>query len=750
VVSNVTVTPGPNGPLVNWIGPAGAASHYVLRYKSDDRSCCSNSSPTSPPLTGPPWQDTPPAISGTYIYEVTVVTGAGSATAQTQYVYQAPGRIAGAPVGPPGGRIATPAPGGGGVPNPIAPATPTAGLVVTVTAGPQGPVVSWTPGPARSTYTAQRWKIDDPNCCNHQSPPNQALAGTTWQDNPLPQSGTYVYQVTTTGPFGSVTGQTQFGWRQPGGPPSPAPIAVAPVSPQTGTTTPLPPPAPTTPPPTTPSTGIAGGRARGATGVGSGPAPENLVVDNSAVLSASLSWDPVPGAVHYLVGRVVQGMGAPTPLTGTPITQTSYTDQPLPDPTRTYLYQVTAFQGDGSNGSATVVRQPSTRVDPWGFNATDLGGGQVRLSWHNAGGSHVILSGPGTGTGVTLPNNMGGLQDHVVTGVSGGTHTWTIAHSWQPWGVLSPAAAWPTASATIAGPSAQPNAADPQRYRLIALGFEVKQTGIDDVTEADGKGDEVYLAWVTHETTLPQNGVVAAGTVGQAIRTYTHGDAGTAGKFPGRVQAGSAGPTGGLRPGDRVPASLNPTGPTGTLQSGSFPTVLWEGTLDAQSLVLIHPTLWEDDRDPTVFAVWLNSITQYAQAAYNSPNRKNTTLQVIGKRLADGILYSPTDKGDELVVCQNDIITMASFGCRVHGHDRPIGLRAWYHADFGHEGAAWDDLPLVLTKASADFLADYSSPSSRTFGWYMSPGTLEVLFHDFSSNQHNGSYVLYFRVERVP
>jgi neutral ceramidase len=179
----------------------------------------------------------------------------GGETDGNQAVYLARLRIAtGAPVGP---SVVVVVPSDTGTITPLPPpqppappppreATLRAGLTLSVTMGQAGPVLSWTPGPPGSTYVAQRWKREDPSCCANQSPPNQPLTGTSWQDVPLPSSGTYIYQVTATGRLGTLTAQTF--WVEGG--PTPRQTVEPDVKPRaTEPPTPVPSPPPPPPPP---------------------------------------------------------------------------------------------------------------------------------------------------------------------------------------------------------------------------------------------------------------------------------------------------------------------------------------------------------------------------------------------------------------------------------------------------------------------------------------------------------------------
>jgi hypothetical protein len=211
-VANVTVTQGATGPVVNWQTVAAPATYTVKRWLWNDLTCCNNNSAS---LTGPPWQDVPLPLAGTYVYQVTVTTNGGTATGQAQFVNLKPGgQIAntGLPAAPSSGpRTVTPT---GTTPTLNPPPGAASGSVgsaftVTVTMGPQGPVVSWPLVPNATGYTVTRSKSDDLNCCNTSSGRTWG-ARSPWQDGPLPMPGTYDYTVLANTAFGQVQGQTQY------------------------------------------------------------------------------------------------------------------------------------------------------------------------------------------------------------------------------------------------------------------------------------------------------------------------------------------------------------------------------------------------------------------------------------------------------------------------------------------------------------------------------------------------------------
>jgi hypothetical protein len=89
-IANLTVTDTPAGPVVSWLGVPSAV-YMVQRWLMTDPTCCANTSPASPALTSPPWQDMPLPVSGTYVYSVTATTSSGSTSAQVQFTYQRSG-----------------------------------------------------------------------------------------------------------------------------------------------------------------------------------------------------------------------------------------------------------------------------------------------------------------------------------------------------------------------------------------------------------------------------------------------------------------------------------------------------------------------------------------------------------------------------------------------------------------------------------------------------------------------------------
>jgi hypothetical protein len=291
-----------------------------------------------------------------------------------------------------------------------------------------------------------------------------------------------------------------------------------------------------------------------------------------------------------------------------PFTHNDY----LPDHRSSYEYELTALQTDGTFGVATATFTPPPPKDPTGFTAAVTAPGQVRFEWDNVQDGAYLLTGPGATTGVTVMgagNNPADRVSHTLTGIPAGAHTWTVASSYLPGGILTPSAGWPKATATVT--------ADPgPRYRLVALGFRAEQTTRDINDARDGHGDEVYLSAIVNQTRL--SGVPLPVTSGASISIAmmrSHGDEAVSVPY-GRIRAGTASTTGGIADGDLVPASLDLTAVTGPIQPNTFPLLLWEGVLKDGDAVVVHPALWEDDVNPEVHAIWLKRIADHATQGY--------------------------------------------------------------------------------------------------------------------------------------
>ncbi|MGE3616652.1 MAG: hypothetical protein AB7L66_12345, partial [Gemmatimonadales bacterium] len=560
-------------------------------------------------------------------------------------------------------------------------------------------------------------------------------APSPWQDQPLPLPGTYHYQVVAVTPGGQVLAETTFEYREPlptGGPRRPVPAPNAPASPR-------------------------------------------FVVVEPTPTTAKFSFDVVAGAAGYRIRREVAASGQWTDLTPTPIPQPEggatavapfLVDGPL-DHRLTYRYELHALQADGTYGTTPHTHTPPAPADPSGFTATMTGPGQVRLDWQQvAGATSYRLNGPGTSGGISVVSSAApgstGPASHTLTGLPAGTHRWTIATDYQPGGVLTSSGGWPSATATI-------SAADPApRYRLIALGVRAVRQSVDADDARDGIGDEIYLTALVNQTRLTGLPLPVVKEANVTFRmTRSHGSEAVAVPY-GRIKAGTASAVGGIRTGDRVPASLDLPGPTpGTLHDNQFPLLLWEGSLEADAVVVVHTALWEDDVNPRVQANWMRlqsdeARTSYSpQADYRWPEgfaldkRTYRTYESIA-RLADYRFWPfvfDGSRASQLFQCNTTLGVIVRRPCEVHGVDRPFGLKSDAGIGLFDRAAGWSDRPVVLTRTGVERLLVGKPPEDLKME-ALGPGTFFVNFTDddraWDGTEAIASYYLYLRLERVP
>jgi hypothetical protein len=167
------------------------------------------------------------------------------------------------------------------------------------------------------------------------------------------------------------------------------------------------------------------------------------------------------------------------------------------------------------------------------------------------------------------------------------------------------------------------------RFRVILTGFTVNQQTNDNVLEADGKGDEVYiLADVaqydrhTQDPGPPSTSAVRLGyndssrgggevTLRRSLVSVLMGDVNNQQNTP-RIQAGSASGMGGLRTGDRFPTN-EPWMLAGAPTADRPPMLMWEGELRrGRDLVIIVPTIWEwDGGNQPLRTQFTEDITRY-------------------------------------------------------------------------------------------------------------------------------------------
>lgn len=610
---------------------------------------------------------------------VRIFLGGQNATDQAVYLARfrvaagalAPSAVASAPPPPPSGGASSATSSQGLAGGSSSAMQPFAGNV-NVTLGPNGPIVRWSPVVTRATYQVVRWKADDPMCCVNASPMSPMLAASPWQDAPLTVPGPYAYQVTAFTNGGPFVAQGQFVYQGTGGGTIVAPAG----SGSTGTVAAQP----------TVTAPIA---------AGAGTVPSGMTVAVTMGSSGPVvSWTLVSRATGYQVTRAriddancCNASSGPTPLTGT-----TWQDQ-APPVTGTYVYTVTALSTVGPiQGAAQLAYTAPATVVPVG----------------PISGTATASPMPASGTmSTTQPSGGPGMPSTTCAATASSTTSTTNTM---------------TSTSTATAGSAPACSA---RFRVTVTGFHVFRTTNEPAVSPDGSGDEVYAAVAT--LLWNRNALtIGARTL---LKTKEHGHVGTAGLFPSRVQAGTMTPTGGIWTGngtEQVPSQYSPNGssfPTPTVDQ--FPLLVWEGTLtDGADALLVVPTLWERDLDPTIYTVWERYWTTSPLASlFSNP----TVNQLILSTTLGQILNPVTTLGTPLDVPLADM--------QASVRDRPVGTTPT-PMPLPVVGR-YEDRFIILTREK---LANLSVGGGTIMPvQYAEPTTI------FS----NGHYTLYLRIERL-
>lgn len=252
-------------------------------------------------------------------------------------------------------------------------------------------------------------------------------------------------------------------------------------------------------------------------------------------------------------------------------------------------------------------------------------------------------------------------------------------------------------------------------YRVVLTGFTVNHQTSDNVLEADGQGDEVYIVadvakYDQHERVSLErrplgNGPIIHGlgpvTFRRNLVSVIMGDINFQ-HDPPRIRAGSASGSGGLRTSDSFPAP-NPWVVSSPPQADRPPMLLWEGELvEGRDFVVVIPTIWEwDGGNNELRSQWMQSVNH---------------------KLARDPYFGRSVPGPSIAIAGLDI-----FGAG----DRPIGET--------RDGYSCRSRPLLLTYELAQEFAA-GSPSS------LGPGVIEIRYVEEAGD---GDYSIYVRVEQV-
>ncbi|MBM4186727.1 MAG: hypothetical protein FJ206_05375 [Gemmatimonadetes bacterium] len=328
-----------------------------------------------------------------------------------------------------------------------------------------------------------------------------------------------------------------------------------------------------------------------------------------------MTWPPAANVVKYSVSR---GKGGdPSCCNATsgdlPATASSWQDAGLYRP-GSYQFTLTAHYADGSVGAAAVNLDVRYAAAPTPITVNDVAAGKIQLKWNAAtpGTSGILIQGPGVvpgygAVGTTLVLGGGPLDLFLPAG----NHSWKVAAvydannvpvlpattygSYPKYGtnyvVLAPPSEWADVSheVKIRG----------DRFRISLERFEAVTLAGEDILRSDGRGNEVYIATQVNEYRR-WGRPAGSGPVSQRmLKTPTFGDAHN---FPGRIQAGTASPTGGINTNDSYPAPVHLISQLAAPTTGNLPFFLWEGELtEIDGAVIISPSIWESDEDNRLF-----------------------------------------------------------------------------------------------------------------------------------------------------
>ena len=388
-------------------------------------------------------------------------------------------------------------------------------------------------------------------------------------------------------------------------------------------------------------------------------------------------------------------------------------------------YKVVAVYRDGRRGEAVVeYPNPPQPQAPTGLRVVQTGTETVQIDWVNVPGvGKYRVYGPGAPdaglvvtTGTLTEPGYGGRTTMQFMPI--GIHEIRVAAEYAP----GPAPTYTSANVAVNS--------DRGRYRLVFRGLKVTTPVNDDIIDADGRGNEIYAAayWATAPLT--------SGTASQGgfARTLVHGDTTN---FPNRVRAGSAGPTGGLRAGDIIPAITAPFVQPGVAgESDRFPLKIWEGELvEGGPIVAVIPIVFEwNATNHTAWDYWANywSSTGNTMEKLAGAMRQNLSAPLAAQPLhGTTTIEDPTKTFTE---AKEERPLVPGFTVAAD-RDRPIGLihvsppRAFVLPDYGHKTVGF-----ALTRRRVE-AALAGQPHLM----------LQITWSDVVS----GNYTGYFQLERL-
>jgi hypothetical protein len=493
----------------------------------------------------------------------------------------------------------------------------------------------------------------------------------------------------------------------------------------------------------------------GRTSLLAAPAPQNLhILPGAAPLSHTLAWDLVPDASGYNVyanNNATHGtwvLANSAPLVNGTFTDTAYL---LPGA----QYRVTALFPSGKEGSTEFIySNPPPMEVPAGFTATQVGNGQVQLSWqmvNMAKGYRLFGSGqPADGTFVRDTKFL-------LTNVPPGNYTWQLTADYG--------GAWQGADLPQANITLVAAAAASGHYLVTLTGARAIWASVDDALSRDGQGDEIYAKAFVRQYDRRTGDVVMFTNRG----TLTYGDIN--GRGTSRVQAGTQSASGGIRDGDAIPANGDPTNRNGNPSDIAFPLRLWEGTLtDGADVLVISPTLWEEDNSNQPYLLWSQRMNDITPSLFARPEIQDQLAKggftpiLFGSSALTGASGASQSGGAVAATMDPTGISMAiatfQLAEKVLGGDtdRPIGL---IPTGTGGVNVALPNQMIVLTREIIEAALVPLPPGTPLIGppyWSRVPkaGVMMIMCRDgehrnaLQQLERPASYELYLKVERLP
>ena len=456
-----------------------------------------------------------------------------------------------------------------------------------------------------------------------------------------------------------------------------------------------------------------------------GPAPLQLTVSGVRVGVQTVTWDRVLEA-KYNVDRVARdGTGISIAVN---ITTRQVEDHALVEPGT--VYRVSAVQPDGRTGVAEIIfSNPVVPTAPTSLSATQIAPDTLRLSFGASPDSGL------QGYRVTVSSAPGAVKFFPINRPAGvavtSVQTVNVEFNGLP---IGPArfGIVPQYDGKLASLETPFDANVDKwsgRYRVVLLGFRAAdQTKDEDIFGGDGAGDEIIIG--AYRALVPR----AAGTAPVRQGIVWSPVFGDNGRFPGRVRAGSATPTGGIRERDVVPSDAQIVAQPGVATStNNFPLLLWEGRLEhgGPRLALgLGAFEWDSADAASSSSRWSNWWTSPDGDRMTADETRNRTSYVESRIIINPRLFS----------AQSIDYTMAP------GKTRPLSGRYDLPARTTNV-VAIRSYPegLVLSHENLEATLGARTAMIMGFNWRMSS------YSSVGDNVlHNSWYVAYLQIERMP